>query len=36
MRLQQAGLFNHLVGSQQYGGGYRSNVEGSAAGHHKM
>jgi hypothetical protein len=30
--LQQAGLFNHLVGSQQYGGGHRSNVEGSASG----
>ena len=30
--LQQAGLFDHLVGSQQYGGGHRSNVDGSASG----
>jgi hypothetical protein len=30
--LQQAGLFAHLVGSQQYGGGHRSNVDGSASG----
>jgi hypothetical protein len=30
--LQQAGLFDHLVSSQQYGGGHRSNVDGSASG----
>jgi hypothetical protein len=29
--LQQAGLFDHLVGSQQYGG-HLSNVDGSASG----
>jgi hypothetical protein len=30
--LQQAGLFDHLVGSQQYGGGHRWYVDGSASG----
>ena len=31
-RLGDAVPEDHLVGSQQYGGGYRSNVDGSASG----
>ena len=32
MRCSKQALFDHLVGSQQYGGGHRSNVDGSASG----
>jgi hypothetical protein len=32
MRCSKQVLFDHLVGSHQYGGGHRSNVEGSASG----
>jgi len=34
--LQQAGLFDHLVGSQQYGGGIVRMSTARLQGHHKM